>query len=163
MASKVFFTFLAVSLLLLGPLVALYMGGGATAEAVQPELTIACGDLKFGLVVPGPFGTVVIDPATGFKTVQGGAIDLGGAHSRAVCLLTGNGRFVITVVPTPTQFNLTDGGSPVPIAVTLFPSNTGVFGPNGLETVFFGGTLQLPPGQLPGTYSGPFTVFVDKP
>ena len=162
MASKVFFTFLTVSLLLLGPLGAPYMGGGATAEAVQLELTIECGELKFGQVVTDSFttGTVVIDPATGFKTVQGGAIDLGGAHSRAECLVRGNGKFVITVVPTD---SLSGTGSPIPITVTLFPSNTGVFGPNGLETVFFGGTLQLPPGQLPGTYSGPFTVFVDKP
>ncbi len=161
MASKVFFMFLTVSLLLLGPLGAPYMGGGSTAEA-QPEFTISCGDLKFGQVVTDSFttGTVVIDPATGFKTVQGGAIDLGGAHSRAECLVTGNGKFVITV---PSQFSITNGGSSVLVTVTLFPSNEGVFGPNGLETVFFGGTLQLPPGQLPGTYSSPFTVFVDKP
>ena len=80
MTSKVFFTFLTVSLLLLGPLGTPFLGGGATAEAVQPELTITCGDLEFGRVVADPFspGTVVIDPATDLKMVQGGAIDFGG-------------------------------------------------------------------------------------
>ena len=160
--SKGFLIFLLVSLLLVVPLGAPFVGGGATAEADDPALTISrVSDLKFGMVV-GP-GTVVIDPVTGDKKVGGGAIDLGGDHGKAEFLVQGHGKFVITV-PTEISIPIEGGGGSVLITdITLSPSNLGTFGPNGVETVFVGGTLQLPPAlAASGTYYGDFMVFVDR-
>ena len=163
---KAGFARLAIVVVLLASLGALFPDPAVAQEPVPVPLTVeVVKDLNFGRIASlGFLGTVVI-PAVpgGRKRVTGGVVNLGGEHGAAEVKIKGEGNapFRITLVPKPFSIPRTAGGASVDI--TLFTSiddNIGRLNSGGNATVFIGGTLTLPPGQLAGTYRGLFDVFV---
>lgn len=123
----------------------------------------AVEDLGFGKVVAGTGsgGQVVLDPATGRKTVRGGAYDLGGYHSRAEFLIRGkaNTRFAILL---PDRINLAGKqGQVVMTKLTSSPSHFGRIGPDGAATVYVGATLDLHRNPPTGAFRGSFSILLD--
>ena len=121
-------------------------------------------DLSFGKVVPGNArnGVIVIDPLTGRKTALGGAMDLGGYHSRAEYIVRGtpNTRFVITLPRSVTLKG--KKGSLVLTRFTSSPRKVGRIGPNGEAKVYVGAALRFQGKAAEGRYSGFTDLFVDK-
>ncbi len=129
-------------------------------------------DLRFGTVaVASSGGTVVIDPATGFRTFSGGAFDLGGTGLRAEFSVRGEPgtEFTIDIVPNGNTL-VRKGGQTV--GISLFKSSppstgeigsaTGEIGSDGKAKVFVGATLTVAPFQPPGKYRGLFDIIVDS-
>ena len=117
--------------------------------------------MLFGVLVPSTAftGQVVLDPATGQKTVNGGVIDLGGFHGRAEYVLTGkpHKRYRIFL---PSAATISVGGNNMTVQdFTAFPGVSGRFGPSGKVHLYVGGTLEVSPSQPSGRYRGPFEVF----
>ncbi len=130
-------------------------------EDVTPLQLVRVEDLHFGRIVGGwAPGTVAIDAATGQKTVQGGAINLGGFHSRAEFDLAGrpNAGFVVLL---PGSVDLVGGPGTVALTDLVASPNGGALGPDGKATVLVGGILQIGSNQPGGDYSGAFDILVD--
>ncbi len=124
-------------------------------------------ELAFGRITsdPSASGAVLIDPVSGNKTLLGGAVDLGGEHSRAEFLITGEpeARFVITL-PDQRKIKSEGSGGPGTATVTDFashPERSAALGRNGRATVYLGATLKFKPGQPAGKYQSALDILVE--
>ena len=124
-------------------------------------------ELAFGRITsdPSASGAVLIDPVTGSKKLLGGAVDLGGEHSRAEFLITGepDARFVITL-PDERKIKSEGTGGAGTATVTDFeshPERTAALGRDGRATVYLGATLKFKPGQPAGKYQSPLDILVE--
>lgn len=164
---KTGFARLAIIVVLLASLGALFPDPAVGQEPVPVPLTVeVVKDLNFGEVASLGFPGTVLIPAVpgGRKRVTGGAVNLGGDHGAAEVKIKGEGDapFRITLLPKLFSIPRTAGGASVDITLfTALDDFNGVLNAGGNATVFIGGTLTLPPGQLGGTYRGLFDIFVD--
>ncbi len=161
------FAWIAVVLVLPWPLGTLVAGRAAAQTPPPISLWEVVADLKFGIIVSGEslVGEATIDAETGTKTVSGGVFDFGGADSRAEFLFCGQPgfQFDITIFPpSASEIVRVGGGGSLGISnLTSSPALSGTFGRDCRATVVVGGTLDVPPMQLSGTYSGQFDVTVE--
>lgn len=155
----------AASLVLASPLYAKSHKPPKSPPGQSVPLTIvASQDLSFGIVggdatLPG---SATIDPASGTKTVAGGACDFGGIHSPAAFAISGQKNTTYTIT-LPGSVTLTSAGNTLTLnAFTSSPNTVGIISNNGKgNTVLVGATLHLAANQAAGTYSGVFDVTVN--
>ncbi len=137
----------------------------ATARtAVLIPLSITkVNDLNFGNIVSGATaGTVTINQTTGAVTRTGGATVFGTTHNAASFTVAGSAgqTYAITLSAPPI---LTRAGGTQTIALTalrLRGAATRKMVAAGTTTLSVGGTLAVPANQMPGAYSGVFTLSV---
>ncbi len=148
-----------------GPVQAFAATVGASADAtiVRPLTLTKTEDLDFGTVAAGAFpGTVVVNPATGARTVTGGVTAAGGTPRRAefvgqaaIGLLA-----LVSIGPSPVLDN--GSGSTMGTALAV-EGGTGirVLPGTGIQTFRVGGTLAVGALQPGGLYTGQFTFTVN--
>ncbi len=134
-----------------------------TPETTEPLKVEAVEDLRFGKVVAGggQRGEVVLDAATGHRTMRGGVYDLGGYFGRGEFVVRGepDTRFAIML---PNSIEISGGGKIVVISnLTSSPDRQGVIGPGGKATVYVGGTLELRRNSPTGKIYGSIDVLFD--
>ncbi len=121
-------------------------------------------DLSFGKIVAGGRrgGAVVINAATGRRTVSGGAIQLGGRYGRAEFVVRGtpNTRFRI-FYPGKIEMRGQNGRARL-IDINSVPGRVGTIGRNGEAIIFVGATLELRSSQPSGRYRGTFSIRADS-
>lgn len=126
--------------------------------------------LEFGKVVAGGGnrGKVTIDAVDGSKKVTHGVADLGGHHSPAKFLITGqpNAHFVINIRnrgPLTASNRKTKGKNTKNKLKNLksHPDKFGRLGADGKAWVMVGGEIALPAHSGSGKYTGRFAVDVD--
>lgn len=121
-------------------------------------------ELKFGKVIVSNSGnsSIDIDPRTSYKTLTGGAVDMGGVYGPAVFEVSGN---------TGDKFNILVTGlvkmNPVDQRVTItnirrYPTGILELDNTKKATFSIGGTLNLPASPNPGEYEAGFNVFATK-
>ena len=162
---------------------AVIMPGSALGESgtisasveIRSELVITnIAQLVFGQVRPGATdGTVVVTTAnTRFRT--GGTSIIGPKFSRAEYFVGGVPDAIYTITPG-LAFSVHDvRGVPIADETSLEVTNlksfsttvgaetfTGKFNPNGVDTIFVGGTLVVPTTALNGKYSGSVVITVN--
>ncbi len=133
------------------------------AETKEPLKVEAVEDLRFGKVVAGggQRGEVVIDPATGHRTMRGCVYDLGGYFGLGEFVVRGtpDTRFAIML---PNSIEISgDGRSLVISNLTSSPDGEGIIGPGGKATVYVGGTLELRRNSPTGKIHGLIDVLFD--
>jgi hypothetical protein len=139
------------------------MAGGLSIT--KDGTTSTSGDLAFGTVVPNAIGgTVVINPfGSGARTATGVQV-ISSTYGPAAFTISGesNATYAVTLPSTTT---ITKTGGTETMTVDTFTSTlsgiglvvTGrLVGTEGSFTV--GGKLHVAPDQLPGSYTGTFTV-----
>jgi len=139
----------------------------ATANAsatIVPSITITkTSDLKFGLIVAGPGGTVSISPDSS-RTVNGPAGLTNASFPVSAASFTVSGLANLTYsISLPTSTTLT-GPSSSSMTVNAFvsnPASVGTIDSGGTATLNVGATLTVGAAQTPGAYTGTFTVTVN--
>ena len=120
--------------------------------------------LAFGSFVSGSGGTVTVS-TNGGRSASGGVLLIPSSTSSAAQFtVTGDADATYTIqLPGNDFVTLTGpGGDMVINDFTSSPSGaTGQLSAGGSQTLLIGGTLNIANGQLPGNYSGSFTVIVD--
>lgn len=155
-----------------------FANGSATATvssqaAIIRRLTlIKTADLQFGTITPGnTTGTVVIG-SDGAVSHTGGAIPSGGGTSPAQFYAFSQRNETASLWISANFINITrvgGGGTPMrvdtftisstpPSALTTTHTTFTLNTPNGIFPFTVGGTLHVGIHQLPGTYTGTFTV-----
>jgi hypothetical protein len=133
------------------------------ALILQPATITAGAPLNFGTVVASALpGVVTLDAATGAASDDGeGATYVSGA-SRGTFQGNGEPRKQVEVVVTADPL-LTKSGSTAYLDYSLASSGDGVFAirPDGLFTVFVGGSIVVKANQEPGLYTGKVYVTAD--
>lgn len=152
---------LACTLIMLGT-------GSSFANATQNDqsqirpITIEQHEsLSFGQVIAGSntLGTVTIDPANGRKTVTHGVMDMGGFHSPALFLISGqpNARFTIGAYRQKV-FEAIEGrsgsGKVEFKKITSYPDKFGQFDKFGQAWVTVGAEVKLKLGHNYGEHIG---------
>lgn len=154
----------AVALLFVGALAVLTVSGdGARAQGKPISVQKILQPLEYGLIASTPTaGTVTIDSATGTKTVAGGAVDMGGLHTRAHFRITGerNRSFAI-ILPASITISAPGGGSTTITSLESTPAFTGTLDSTGRANIYVGGVLLVTAGQAAGTYTSVFDITVD--
>lgn len=149
----------AAAVLALTPAAATAQSASITASAtVATALTVTnLRNLGFGTVIPGFNRTInATDATSGHFSLAGGANAEVAISFSALPSLTGPGT-AMAVAYTAT-YNTSDAGgsgtsfTPSSGVTTRLDSTTG-----GLH-VYLGGTLTVPAGQTPGSYSGTVTM-----
>jgi hypothetical protein len=139
--------------------------GGFRAEVIRGLSIGKTSDLVFGSVVKPPSGSgaVVIDPASGARTLSGGVVGIATPPpTRATFSVTGEGGQAISVT-VPASFQMT---GPQVITVTTTHSVTGaavlsgVLGAQGSYAFGVGGSAPITSVTPDGSYTGAFTVTV---
>lgn len=129
-------------------------------------------DLDLGQIIAGSTaGTVTLDPSTGARTRTGGVVLAGSDGTPAA--FAGMGRFNQIVQlsigansillqraggsQTMTMSNFIVSSAP-PAQLTTSPRSFRIGNPTGLFEFKVGGRLNVGARQMPGTYTGTFTV-----
>ena len=131
----------------------------------KPLRVNAKGDLRFGKVassINSP-GTVIIDAASGAKTVTGGVFDFGGNSRRAKFKIKGekNARIYVTL---PASITIKDHSSGYLATVDTFKmnkTNPVKLNRKGKATIFVGATLRVGVNQKDKKYRGLFDIMVE--
>lgn len=154
------------------------LGASGTISAsveIRSELVITnIAQLDFGQVRPGATdGTVVVTTAnTRFATA--GTNIIGPKFSRAEYFVGGVPDAIYTITPG-VAFSVHDNrGDPIPDVTSLdvinllsfsttvgMETTTGLINPNGVDTIFVGGTLVVPPTAPKGSYSGSVVITIN--
>lgn len=146
--------------------------GSAQAEIVEPVTITKTADLDFGLIVAHSTGTgrVVINARNGNRTHNANTSVLGATgFGRALFDVTGEARRFVILSTASNSITLTGPGTPMTVN-RLRVSRNGAGQrslprryriPNaGSMEIGFGGRLNVPPNQTPGTYTGTFDLTV---
>jgi hypothetical protein len=137
--------------------------GNGEAIIITPFAFIQVDDMDFGTIVAGTSaGTVTLDAVSGVRSFAGGVVALAGSGARARFVGAGseNQTVNLTLSAPPT---LDDGGGNI-MAMTsldLDGPNTRTIGPDLAFDVYVGGTLAVGANQVPGNYSGSFSLTVE--
>jgi hypothetical protein len=137
----------------------------ALAAAPSPPakaLTNTAG-LGFGRFVPAGGGTITVD-INGLRTRSGAVVLLASSASAArftISAVGNDNRAFILTLPADGSVALTSGANAM--ALNNFVSNAPAGGllPAGNHAISVGATLQVAPGQRPGSYSGAFPVTLE--
>lgn len=133
----------------------------AKAQVFKPIQFAVLLELNFGTIIANSSGgTITLTPSSGSRDCAGGAMTCVGAFSWSKLQLTGSdATVVVTYAPS---FTLTGPGAPI-TAELDFPggSGTSVAITGGSTTIDIGAKLRVNPNQMPGAYSGLFSVDVN--
>lgn len=135
----------------------------ARALILQPASITAGSALDFGVVLASTTaGSVTVnpDPAGALVSAAGGATAVSGAQRGTFRGNSQPGTQVTVAVTYDGQLTHTNGGNAF-LAFTGASSGAGTFNvrPDGLFTVYVGGTIAVAANQAPGQYEG--KVYVD--
>lgn len=155
--------FVLLCLLAATPVAAQGQGLGPPANKGRALTATLVQSLNFGNVGNNPSapGSAIIDPASGAKTVTGGAIDMGGVHSPAIFEIRGE-RLRSFEITLPVQIAIAGpGGSTATIdAFTSSPSLFGTLDNSGRAIVNVGATLRVSGSLANGAYTNLFDITV---
>jgi hypothetical protein len=134
-------------------------GGGGKPIRVQKILQ----PLEYALVgSSAASGTVTIDSATGTKVAGGGAVNLGGIHTRALFEINGEkNRSFSIMLPGSITITAPGGATTTITGFESTPAFTGTLDNQGKAQVYVGAVLQVAAGQTTGTYTSIFDITVD--
>jgi len=147
------------------------LGASITTQCNSALTVTYVSPLVFGSIVPGGApGTVTVD-ATGAATASGVTLLPSSVTSAAsFSMSTGsvNCKTQSMTISVVSPATLTSGSNTMavsfPTPPVTAPASGAQFGVNGAPvTLYVGGTLTIGANQLPGYYSGPFTVTVTIP
>jgi len=144
--------------------------GTATTVIVRPNTLVKVDDLDFGTIASGPTaGTVSVNAVTGVRSTTGGATAVGTLSQRAI--FQGTGGILLITVSGDTSVTLTRAGGGGTMTASLVRAATtsgggiallgGTLLPNGVQTYYVGGTLNVGANQPAGDYSGTFQLTVN--
>lgn len=142
--------------------------GWATAATLdgwaQVPIAISSSQaLAFGSFVAGAGGTITITPA-GARSGTGGVTLLPAAPGSAAQFSisgTSNASYSISLPPND-LVTLASGANTMAVnGFASSPAATGLLGLSGSQSLFVGATLSVGANQVPGNYSGNFTVSVN--
>jgi len=118
-------------------------------------------EMEFGSIVATPTGgTITLDPASSSRDCAGGTLVCTGSFSWSRLSLTGSDATVeVTYLPS---FTLTGPGAPMSAELD-FPGGSGatVVISGGSTVIDIGARLHVNPDQVPGPYTGQFSVDVN--
>ncbi len=134
--------------------------GSATATILAPIVVTHTpgAALKFGKFTAGTGGAVVVSPAGSASVTGGVALVLGSSSAADGFLVEGdpNRGFAILTAAGTVSFAGTS------LAFTTLPSAaTGSLNAVGAAGFTIGGTLSVPAGVAPGSYTGSYSVTVN--
>jgi hypothetical protein len=141
-------------------------GGSATATVIRPNSLVNTASLSFGDIAVGQTGGTVSVSPSGVVTTTGGVVHQGGTVSAARFVgMTDWFPFWVTIHQPPASITLTrvGGGATMTVDTLSVSGGTGLrlVPLNSIFAFTVGGRLLVSGGQLPGTYSGTFTMTVD--
>lgn len=136
---------------------------------VGAQSIVSTGDLSFGsfaAISGGAGGTIVVAP-NGSRTAPLGGVMLiaNAATSAATFMVTGTPGAAYSIsLPLDSTVSLTDGNGHS-MTINSFASNPSATGTlfAGTQVLSVGATLAFGSNQLPGSYSGDFSVTVNYP
>lgn len=139
----------------------LYLSVSVTALA---QITITSQqDFAFGRFVAGNGGTVSVS-VTGARSSTGDVFLIPSSDGLAAqFLVTGDADATYTIqLPANGAVNLTGPGADMPLTDFIsLPATIGQLSAAGSQTLAVGATLTVNSAQLPGDYSGVFSVIVE--
>jgi Domain of unknown function (DUF4402) len=152
----------ALALLTSNHALAAAANANATATIIVPIAITKVSDLTFGNVLAGAGGTIAIDAADAV-TLTGVTVPAAtGTRAAAVFNVTGEGNYTYAITLPAAAQTITHTNTVNTMTVGTFvsnPSGTGAL-TAGAQTLKVGGTLNVAAAQLPGVYSGTFSVTV---
>jgi hypothetical protein len=128
--------------------------------AVEVETSIDFSRLGLGTASANG-GTVILDPQTGLRTLQGALVDMGGVAVQGNVTVRGEpNRHVVVTLPARVTMSGPDGETLElgDLATTL--KNNPKLGPDGQLMFSLGGRLRVG-GYADGDYRGSFPITVD--
>jgi len=141
-----------------------------TANIIQPITITNNSALGFGNIATGVAGTVLLNPANASRTASSGVVlppTQTGSVTAADFTVSGEGGTAYTLT-LPAQTNITQGGNNISINAftsTLTSLSGGILGGTGgtigTQDVKVGATLNILSTQVPGSYTGTFSVTVN--
>ncbi len=135
----------------------------ATAGIASALTIVKVTDLQFGMFVSGIGGNVVVS-TSGTRT-SAGPIPLtlsANPVGAASFTVTGGANYVYTIsLPTTISIAGPTGSTMVVNQFTTNPTATGTLSAGGTSVITVGATLQISGNQVPGAYTGTFTVTVN--
>jgi hypothetical protein len=133
---------------------------------IEPFTIVKTRDLAFGNLIPSAAaGTVTINPNTSARSTTGGVTAAAGSFHPAEFVTRGTpNRRVLVRLPNSTV-TLTRVGGGATMTVSNFtrngaPPTSTPLDATGILTFRVGGRLNVGANQLPGTYSGSFSIEV---
>jgi hypothetical protein len=132
----------------------------STAQVLDTIQYAVLLDMDFGRVATtGVAGVIELDPSAGNRTCDPSLICVSGFNLSELRLTGSDANVQVNFDPT---FQLTGPGDPI-LAEPLFPGGPGaVISISGGEAVVnFGARLFINAGQVPGIYTGDFTVYLE--
>jgi len=119
-------------------------------------------DLNFGIIAPSgsASGTVVMSSSGALSATGGATVLNAGSATPAAYVVSGVPGTNYSVQLPSTASLSGPSGSMVVSAFTGSSGSGDVIGSGGTSSFTVGATLAVPAGQLPGAYSGTFTVTV---
>ena len=139
--------------------------GSGQATILTPMALVNTATLRFGSIIPGATaGTVTIDPFTEARTTTGGATAYGGAISagKFTGLSDGTTHLKIDVPNGSITISRVGGGATMLVDNFAINGNKNNWVPGGTVYTFnVGARLRVNANQLPGTYTGTYSVTVE--
>lgn len=150
--------FVAAALLVAPPAqAATPASAGASMEVLEALQFAVLLDMDFGRIAIGSAGGVVeLNPISGNRTCDPGIVCVGTYGMSQLQVSGSDANIQVTFNPA---FQLTGPGDPI-TAEPQFPGGSGsiVHLAGGSAVVNFGARLHINNGQMPGVYSGQFSV-----
>lgn len=136
--------------------------GTATAEVLSTLTVTNTSALQFGQIAANNGGTVSVN-ANGSASASGSIVSTG-TRAPATFAVTGSPNASVIVTLPSGPINLTRSGGSETMAVSAFntdPSGGFQLDSSGAGNFAVGGTLTIAANQVPGSYSGSFSVSVE--
>lgn len=138
------------------------VSGAAQAQGKPINVLPNPQALEFALVgSTATSGTITIDSSTGTKTAAGGALALGGLHTRAHFQIRGEkNRSFSIILPGSITITAPGGATTTITGFESTPAVTGTLDNSGKASVYVGAVLQVGVGQTSGVYASVFDITV---
>lgn len=145
------------------PALAASISGLAQAAIVTPLSLVKTGDLRFGSIIPGAAqGTVIINPTSGARSNTGPLTLVGNNFGPATFLGLADRNRVILLTRGPLPTLTRAGGGATMSMTNMTTQRNGFNTPGGqILNINIGGTLRVGANQMPGTYTGTFSITIN--
>lgn len=133
---------------------------------IEPFTVVKLADLEFGSMFAGTTaGTVTINPNTLGRTMTGGVSAAPGSFNPAEFITRGapNRRVIVRLPSGPVTLSRIGGGGSMTVTNWTrngAPPTSTPLGPDGLLQFRVGGRLNVGANQMPGRYTGSFSIEV---